>query len=279
MRGWFARDVNGDGNRDIFVVDQLGNRVVLYAGDGRGNFGTGVAVSTGRNHGDAAFADFDRDGYTDVVLAQPDASRLQTLRGTPMGLVAGGTVAQGSTPRWLASIDYDHDGDMDLVVWLPGSSCIDVRTNGGAFDFATAACVLSVPTPPYQVPMATVHWNGDGFLDLVALPSTPGPAVVYRSTGTGFVEQTRLGSDSYWVQAIDVNRDGAIDLALFDTVNGRARAYTLGTGAAACASMIPPMGYTYPGIDFLADFNGDGWVGWIDRDRPASGPVRVYPSR
>ena len=80
LQGWRSFDLNGDGHQDMLVVDQAGSRINTYFGDGLGNFANTQSLATGRNHGESAIADFNGDGYLDIVLAQPDSSITATHR-------------------------------------------------------------------------------------------------------------------------------------------------------------------------------------------------------
>ncbi|MCA9612781.1 MAG: VCBS repeat-containing protein, partial [Myxococcales bacterium] len=60
--GWHVADLDGDGHLDLLGVEQAGNRMVAYYGDGDGRFSSGAATSTGRNNGPAAIVDLDGDG-------------------------------------------------------------------------------------------------------------------------------------------------------------------------------------------------------------------------
>ena len=240
IMGVFIRDMNGDGHLDVFAVDQIASRVVLYAGNGLGGFAAGANTPTGRNHGNAAFADFNGDGVTDVVLSEPDAGALYRVSGSASGLVGLGSISQASSPRASTTLDYDHDGDQDLLVYLGGSGCVAVRLNDGSFNLAAASCVLTVPMTPYTAVMTSLDWDGDGYRDLV-LAANSGPAIVYRTTGTGLVELVRFGTIATRMRSLDINGDGNLDLLLEENL-GQVFGYLFPTGAPLCTGIASPAG-------------------------------------
>lgn len=129
-------DYDGDGDLDVYLLGQAGERNILYRNDpnsdGSGRRFSDVTEASGT--GDlglgriAHFADLDGDGLLDLVLlndADPEGrlppSRLFRNRGdgtfedvtkgsgfTPVGYLVGGATA----------VDVDLDGDLDLFVTM-----------------------------------------------------------------------------------------------------------------------------------------------------------------
>lgn len=64
-------DVNNDGNEDVLITgSDTSNEVSarLYVGDGNGSFSKAKAGLPGVQYSSSAFADFDEDGYADLVM-------------------------------------------------------------------------------------------------------------------------------------------------------------------------------------------------------------------
>ena len=74
----YLEDVTGDGNLDVCTC-HLGEGFVVYRGHGNGNASGPFQFKTNETTWcyDAAFADFDKDGKKDVVLAGNDAVYLR----------------------------------------------------------------------------------------------------------------------------------------------------------------------------------------------------------
>jgi len=177
---WF--DIDGDGDLDLFVANQNGDTNGLFRNDG-GHF-----VDVAREWGveapraseefggvGAAVADFDRDGFLDLFVANYGPSALYRNEGgkrfVDVTKEAGLFFAQhATTPSWG---DYDNDGWPDLYV----------------------AGFLVTET---HYPDHLFHNKGTGpvpFVDVL-------PALV------------RDHDASHGVQWVDFDGDGALDLAL-----------------------------------------------------------------
>jgi hypothetical protein len=123
-----AGDFDNDGFLDLFAGD-------FYRNDGAGTFtrDTRAGPSTG-DVSDAVFFDFDNDGWLDLITAGPKG--LVLLRNDQNGrfsdrsaLLPAALVHSGA--RQVFAIDYDGDGDLDLlVVGLDGAVHL-LRNDGG----------------------------------------------------------------------------------------------------------------------------------------------------
>ena len=106
-------DIDGDGNLDLYVVDNSGPDK-LYMNHGDGTFseidGTVVGLGDGGNIATAAaWADWDRDGILDVVVPEVGLYRA-TGTGT---FTARPDLSPGVIAAWG---DFDGDGRIDLYV-------------------------------------------------------------------------------------------------------------------------------------------------------------------
>src|SRR2546425_5484330 len=81
---------------------------------------------------DAAFGDFDGDGFTDLVVVGNDG-RLTLFRNAGQGrfedATAASGLAQAALPGHAAAVavgDYDNDGFLDLFVAAPGGTAPEI---------------------------------------------------------------------------------------------------------------------------------------------------------
>ena len=122
-------DVNGDGNRDLFVANFDADNA-LYLGDGRGGLdpvplGETLQSAATKGH---VWGDFDLDGHIDAYLGSgtPRPGMVNRLYlqddGGEFRLSTGGeSTTHADTSAAVATADYDRDGDLDLFVGNWGS--------------------------------------------------------------------------------------------------------------------------------------------------------------
>ena len=182
-------DANGDGHPDLYVVsggnefsgedDALQDR--LYINDGKGNFHRDLAaLPRFAESGSVAIpADFNGDGHTDLFVGRravagqygltPHSYLLQNDGAghftdvTREKAPALGDAGMVSSAAW---IDYDNDGQLDLVVvgeWMPVRI---FRQESGRFVDRTASAGLA-GTEGWWSTVSAVDVNGDGRKDLV----------------------------------------------------------------------------------------------------------------
>jgi len=161
-------DYNLDGHTDLLKTHYYNQAPGLYRNDGKGNFDD-VTIRAGLNGETrfvcfgAGFADFDNDGYPDILLSTgtvyPEVDRIlpafpaRTPRilfrnqgdGTfvEMGAEAGPGISARHCSRGAAFGDFDNDGDIDVLIMNvnepptllrndapPGNHWIKIRLEG-----------------------------------------------------------------------------------------------------------------------------------------------------
>ncbi|RJP25324.1 MAG: hypothetical protein C4527_17390 [Candidatus Omnitrophota bacterium] len=143
--GVIAGDYNNDGFLDLFITSYEHQSDVLYQNDGKGNLidVTGPVGLVGPTHWlitwGSGFCDFDADGFLDIFTANghiyPQIEDLNVNRHYAQGLsfyrntgerfedVTDGALSpdfKAKGGRGAALLDFDNDGDMDIVV-----NCMD----------------------------------------------------------------------------------------------------------------------------------------------------------
>lgn len=133
-----------------------------------------------------AFAvdDFNGDGNLDVALVPPagsPAGQINILLGNGDGTFTFGTpISLGTSAviTALSSGDVNSDGNSDLIVGQTSSdgntSAIDVLTGNGDGTFATPQSYALAGVP---LTVAADDFNGDGFLDLLAIQAPAGSSL------------------------------------------------------------------------------------------------------
>jgi hypothetical protein len=231
-------DVDGDGDRDLFVAFR--DRANALFRNDAGRF-TDVAASMGvadaRKSVGAVWFDWQQDGDLDLYVANQDGDangfyRNQRGRFTDvadsLGLAGGGraigVATQGSVRPCVA--DVDGDGLADLIVANYGKNGLFLGQRDGGFRDASAEWGVAVEGRHDTCAPADV--DHDGRVDLYvngtvsATESWRDWLLVQRAgDARGFADRTPSNvlalQASHGVQWADVDGDGALDLALAGT--------------------------------------------------------------
>lgn len=171
-------DVDGDGNLDLFVPRDGGNR--LYMGDGSGHF-VDEAGPRGVSAGSAscrafAFGDVNGDGFPDLILGIGIEFHLFLNDGT--GHFTDATAAAGlsgvTVPGAAAQVavlgDINNDGFLDLYVAGWGHAWLFLGDGAGHFTDISVSSGISplAGSVNYQAPFGCAFgdYDNDGFQDL-----------------------------------------------------------------------------------------------------------------
>jgi enediyne biosynthesis protein E4 len=194
--GVVAADVNNDGRMDLFVSNDTvsnflylnrGNRFeetglianVAYSADGRARSGMGVDA-----------ADFDQDGKIDLFVANIDQEIFSLYRNNGDETFDDLSVQLGigMSTRWMSGwglkfLDYDNDGDLDLIL-----------SNGFPDDLIDQTSTLV----KWKEPLLLFHNDGKSFRNVSA---ESGPVFSKDFPARGLA----IG---------DFNNDGAVDVLI-----------------------------------------------------------------
>ena len=227
-------DVNGDGKPDLVLADMSASgNVIVLLGDGTGNFGTPMNLSTGLTTTSVAVADLTgKGGLPSIVAATFDSSGNNGAVyifpnnggqfGTPKVYPAG------PQPQSVKIADLGT-GLLDIVVANLGPGADGKGTAGvsvlmqNATD-GTFAAPVTFPTPGQSIDVAVGDLTGSGKMDLAVanlLPASTGSIAVLLhdattpgNFGTATIH-TGLGQPLSVVIS-DLNNDGRKDIAVAD---------------------------------------------------------------
>ena len=261
-------DYDNDNDLDIFLMgstDPGGLQFArIYRNNGNNSFSVVNPGFQGTYRGRSEWADFNGDGYLDVVIVGkinesiPPSSRMYL--GSANGTFTDSNVAMlGLDYSWADAGDYDNDGDADLLITgiRNGTNYIKLYRNDGAMVFGEVYAGL------LDVSNGQCHWvdvDNDGDLDITVLGS--GHCLVYRNEATD--QFTRLDYDftpmSYSASAWgDFNNDGFMDLITTgDTAQGSTTCLYQNMGDGSFTQVTHNIPGRISGSLMWGDYDNDG---------------------
>jgi hypothetical protein len=163
-----AADLDGDGDQDLAVTNQVSDDVTILRNNGSGNFGEPASspVPAGTFPQGIAAADLNGDGDFDLAVANQGApSNVTILRNNG----SGGFSEPASSPEpvgmrafAVVAADFDGDSDQDLATANHDGDNVTILANGGSGNFTEP------PTSPEGAgdgPFALAAKDLDGDLD------------------------------------------------------------------------------------------------------------------
>lgn len=239
-RGVATADYDRDGLLDIFAVAQDLHRFpntppsyspdnLLWHNDGGLVFSevavaAGVAMPTDGGKRTAAFADFDSDGWPDLMVLPTCTLFRNNQNGTFTDVTDSAGIVRSEQCQGAGWADYDNDGDQDVFISrgfdLAEPSLLYRNNNDGTFTDVTATAGIVHNELSRSVTWGDYDNDGDVDLYVVNFKNVKTPNRLYRNnndgtftdvtvaTGTG-AQVAGGGAHGGWA---DYNNDGNLDL-------------------------------------------------------------------
>ena len=167
------RDLNGDGKRDLVVVNRDGDTISILLGNGDGTFKPQVVYAAGTLPNIAVTGDFNRNGKIDIAVGS--AAGISVLLGHGDGTFQTQKLYPATGPiTGIAQASVRQDGIEALLGIDSASSRFVLLPGVGDGTFGTP-----VFYPVDQVPVAIVagDFDGDGAPDVALLTADQGTNV------------------------------------------------------------------------------------------------------
>ncbi|MFO0985378.1 MAG: VCBS repeat-containing protein [Planctomycetota bacterium] len=276
-----AADLDRDGDLDLVVSNTgetwEGRTISVFENLGDGTFPTKTNYTVGLGPIGVAVADFNRDGWPDIAVADYDylGSGTQVavlLNDGNGGLLAATFFPAGTGPYKLAAGDLNGDGAPDLVV-ADDHQKMNVLLNAGMGTFGPPV-EYDVPSYWYYVftfDVALGDVDHDGDLDAFYAslitgyhsPSDPtGGVALFRNRGDGTFtpaeDVTLMGGGANFVKVADVTGDGWLDVVGTHGSERGVWSVTPGNGAGGFAGARQYFAGQVPWAIDAHDMDGDG---------------------
>ncbi len=223
------------------------------------NFRPGALVSTQTNPRAVIVADFNGDGFNDVVTTSVTSNQLIFAPGTGLGTFGPQVITPLSIsgPAALLAADFNGDGLLDLAVCGPGSILVSILFGNGAGGFTLSQNITVAAGP---VSLCSADFNNDGFRDLVCANSVSNSLSMIRGTASGvFNPATSIAlerSNPSAVVAVDFSLDNIPDVVVSFQPSGSVT-LMLSAGGSLISQNTLSTGGNQPVAMVAADVNHD----------------------
>ena len=264
-------DYDGDGDEDMYVVNNGTNR--LYRNEGDSTFtevGASAGVADAGSSQGTAWADYDNDGDLDLFVANNGGlNRLfrNNGNGTFTDVADSAGVDDGGDGFGVAWGDYDNDGYLDLYIIIPRGLNLLYRNNGnGTFTEVGVSAGVTGDTSDDGRGVAWGDYDNDGDLDLGLANARPVANALYRNNGNGTFTPVGTAAgmpgdgSGQGIDWGDYDNDGHID-AYVTHADGLANRLYHNNGNGTFTNVASPAGVGDTGIGLgvdWGDFDNDG---------------------
>ena len=215
-------DYDGDGKLDLFVIGEAGQRLLRNTGSRFVDVTRAAGLDPAARGIGVVAGDVDGDGRPDLLVLRQSGLTLYHNEGEKGFSDVTAAAGLGSAPpsRSAALVDYDHDGDLDIVTGGVGAANRVLRNDGkGVFTDVTEAAGIAVAQP---TAFSIIPTDFDNHRDVdLAFANTDGPPMLFQNRRDGsfrdVAAETGLGKAQGRFTAFaaaDLNKDSYTDFFL-----------------------------------------------------------------
>ncbi len=235
-------DANGDGFEDIYVGGAANQAGALYLQSKNGFVLTSKNTFTkdaAHEDMEAVFFDYDKDGDQDLYVVsggnefpEGDARYQDRLyindgAGNYTRVAEPSIADKAYSGKTVAAVDYDHDGDMDLIVgnriqpqhYPQHAPSYFLRNDNGTFTVVTDEVAPQFSDVAMINKILVTDFNKDGWEDFICVGEWSAIRIFQNNLGTYKNIAPENGLDKrkglwYTIQETDINKDGLPDYIL-----------------------------------------------------------------
>jgi uncharacterized repeat protein (TIGR01451 family) len=219
-------DIDNDGDQDVLIINDTEFAAKLYLNNGNESFSevtnSGLNASPQYYHG-GAFADYDNDGFLDLVLTNYFDTRFHELyhnNGNGTFTAIENTTITLESRKSLGPVwgDYNNDGNQDLFIPNGNGQNNSLFKNNGNGSFTKINTGAIVNDGGNSVGACWGDYDNDGYIDLFVANASNENNFLYRNNGDEtFTKITsgvivNDGGHSHGCHWVDVDNDGDKDL-------------------------------------------------------------------
>lgn len=210
-----SRDLDGDLDADMAVLDGLNNALIIFTNNGAGLFTETAIYPTGLSPAKVISALVNADLFPDLVVVNSGGNSLSIFLGNGNGSFRLGSTVSLATLKPVSVDASDINGDtfIDLVVANNLSNSISYFINTGAGNFVFAS---SVPTGTLPTDVGVGDFDSDGNKDLVVTNGGNNNLSLIYGTGPGTFSATAVnyatGTNPSGLTIADLNGDNRPDV-------------------------------------------------------------------
>ena len=212
-------DIDGDRDLDVVISNDAPDPKLVYLNDGKGHFRRGSTY--GRPEWEtrnASVADLNGDHQPDIIVANRSKAGGYVCLNKGKGQFDANCLTLSNYPSTtITPKDFNRDGQIDLAVPHRdgGQSYVYLLGPNGSFSDSRRI--------PFGPPDATIRmtlaadFDGDGFMDIVAIDERTGVAIYFGTTNGTFSAGVSIGDRTivpYALEVGDLNLDQKIDIVV-----------------------------------------------------------------